>query len=311
MISLLVAHSTNLVIGDKGGIPWHLTDDLKRFKSLTTGKSIIMGRKTYDSIGRVLPNRRNIVITRNSSFKAKGIEVANSLEQALELTKNESEVFIIGGGQIYKQAMPVADRIYATIVNRAIDGDTKFPRVNLQKWRLDDLEKHHDDSNDLDFHYATFTRRSKPADLYFIDEGRELEQILQMEELEQKKICVFCKQHFEKEHREPIEIETQHWIVARNDYPYKHTKLHLLYIPKSHVSLLSDLSPAALEDLPTVLLKIEHHYQLTSYGQFMRVGDFRYNGATIHHLHGHIIVADHNNPEFENVKVKLASRPKD
>src|SRR5690606_35726496 len=213
MISLIVAHSQNYVIGNKGSIPWHLSDDLKRFKDITTGHAIIMGRKTYESIGRPLPNRTNIVVTRNTEFKAEGVQVASSLDEAVKLAGNDPEIFIIGGGEIYKQALKKADRVYATIIDTEIEGDTHFPRLNLDQWRLDELEKHHDEKSGLDYYYANYVRRKKPPKLYYIDAGRTLEQISQMEDLEERAVCVFCEEHFKKEHREPIDIETKHWLV--------------------------------------------------------------------------------------------------
>lgn len=309
MISLIVAHSKNHVIGNKGDIPWHLPEDLKRFKKLTDGHAIIMGRKTFESIGRPLPNRRNIVITRSDTYSHSGIEVAQSLDEALELARDDSEIFVIGGGEIYKQALTKANKVYATILDTEIEGDTYFPRLNLDDWALTNLEKHHNDEQKISYYYANYERRDKQTKLYYIDAGRSLEQIFQMEDLETRGTCIFCEDHFKREHREPIEIETDHWIVTKNDYPYEHTELHLLYVPKQHVNTLSELSNAALQEIPELLVKIEKHYKLTSYAQFMRVGDFHYNGASVHHLHGHIVVADHKHPEFKSLRVKLGSKP--
>lgn len=313
MINIIVAHAANGVIGNADDIPWHISADFKRFKALTSGHTVIMGRKTFESkpLGKPLPKRRNIVITRNKKYKADGVEVANSLDGALKMTKGEDEVFIIGGGEIYRQAMDKADRIYETILQTEIEGDTTFPRVNLNHWRLDNLEKHHDEKSNINYYFADYLRRDKPAKLYFIDAARHLEQTYQMEDLEQRQACVFCEEHFKHEHREPIEIETKHWLVTKNDYPYPHTKLHLLYVPKKHANTFGDLETAALKELPDVLLKIEQQFNLTAYAQFMRVGDFRYNGATVHHLHGHIIVGDNQHPDFEDIHVKVASKPKD
>lgn len=311
MISLIVAHTKNNVIGNKGDIPWKLSDDLKRFKALTTGKSIIMGRKTFDSLGRALPNRRNIVITRNSESSFDGVEVVGSLDEALKLTKGEPEVFVIGGGEIYKQAMDKADRIYATILEQEIEGDTHFPRVNLQKWQMDKLEKHTDSKSSLEYHYVDYSRRQNSPEMYFIDEGRELQQTWEMEDLERRQVCFFCQKNFEKERPGAIEFETKHWFITKNKYPYKHTKLHLLFVSKEHVNSVAGLSKAARQDIGEVVSQIESRYKLTSYGQFMRAGDFRYNGGTVFHLHGHVIAADHQHPEFEKIKVKLGSKPKD
>lgn len=127
MISLIVAHDNNNVIGYENGMPWHLPGDLKYFKDKTMGKPMIMGRKTFESIGRPLPGRRNIVITRDASYHADGIEVVTSLEGALALAGDVPEIMIIGGEQIFRLSMDIADRLYITKINHAFNGDTYFP----------------------------------------------------------------------------------------------------------------------------------------------------------------------------------------
>lgn len=133
MISLIVAHDENRVIGYQNDLPWYLPGDLKYFKEMTMGKPMIMGRKTYDSIGRPLPGRRNIVITRNEDFTAEGIEVVGSLEEALALVEGEEEVMIIGGAQIFEQSMAIADRLYITFIDHSFKGDTYFP--SYEDWK--------------------------------------------------------------------------------------------------------------------------------------------------------------------------------
>lgn len=128
MIKLIVAISKNRVIGDSNRLIWHLPSDLKRFKALTTGHTIVMGRKTYQSIGKALLNRRNIIITRNHEFEEEGCEVVNSIEEALLLTN--SNCFIIGGGEIYKQTLDIANQIYLTQIDKEFDGDTTFPDLD-------------------------------------------------------------------------------------------------------------------------------------------------------------------------------------
>lgn len=140
-ISIIVAIAEKGVIGGGNELLWHIPDDLKRFKRITSGHSVIMGRKTFESIGKPLPNRRNIVITRNPEFRAEGIEVANSLNVALGLTKTEDEVFIIGGGEIYRQALPMATKLYITRVHANFEGDTYFPEIPTQQWQLVCSEK--------------------------------------------------------------------------------------------------------------------------------------------------------------------------
>lgn len=124
-IALIVAHARNLTIGVDGKLPWHYSEDLKRFKSLTMGHPIVMGRKTYESIGKPLPGRRNVVISRNHSFP--GTEVFTSLEEAFQTLKNEELIFIIGGASLYQQSLNFADRLYVTLIDADVEGDTYFP----------------------------------------------------------------------------------------------------------------------------------------------------------------------------------------
>ena len=128
MISLIVAHDEQYVIGKDNAMPWHLPGDLQYFKEQTMGKPVIMGRKTFESIGRPLPGRRNIIITRNCDYAADGIETVGSLEEALALTADASEQMVIGGQQIFTEALPLADRLYITHIDTTFEGDTFFPR---------------------------------------------------------------------------------------------------------------------------------------------------------------------------------------
>ncbi len=135
MISIIVAVAENGVIGDRNTLLWHISEDLRRFKRLTTGHPVVMGRKTCESLGRPLPNRRNVVITRSETEIA-GCEVVHSLDEALALFPADEEVFVIGGAQIYAEALPIADRLYLTRVGHAYEGDTRFPDWNPAEWRL-------------------------------------------------------------------------------------------------------------------------------------------------------------------------------
>jgi len=136
MISYVVAVSKNGVIGREGGLPWHISSDLKRFKEITMGKPVVMGRKTWDSLPRKpLPGRRNIVITRQPGFSAEGAEVVASPEEALALCADAPEVAVIGGGEVYRLFWPHVDRLYLTEVDLAVDGDTHFPPLSPVEWR--------------------------------------------------------------------------------------------------------------------------------------------------------------------------------
>ena len=142
MISIIVAVAENGVIGSGNQMPWHISEDLKRFKAITTGHPVVMGRKTFESLGRPLPNRTNVVITRNPDYKAEGAEVVGSLEEAVAMFPASEEVFIIGGGEIYRQSMGIADRLYITRVARDFEGDTVFPDIDESEWRITCREHH-------------------------------------------------------------------------------------------------------------------------------------------------------------------------
>jgi dihydrofolate reductase len=134
-LSLVVAMGSNRVIGAGGALPWHIPADLKRFKALTLGHSIIMGRKTYASIGRLLPGRTSMIVTRSRALQVPGAIVVNSLDEALARCAGQDEVFVIGGGELYRDALTRAERIYLTHVHLAPEGDTFFPELAPQAWR--------------------------------------------------------------------------------------------------------------------------------------------------------------------------------
>ncbi|MBI4582576.1 MAG: dihydrofolate reductase [Planctomycetes bacterium] len=141
-VSLIAAMSENRVIGRRNALPWRLPADLKRFKQLTTGHPIIMGRKTWESIGRALPGRESIVISKNPRFQAPGARVVGSLEEALERCAGEEEVFVIGGEAVFRLALPRAERLYLTLVHAEVEGDIFFPADLSRGWRLVQDEPH-------------------------------------------------------------------------------------------------------------------------------------------------------------------------
>jgi len=144
-ISIIVATCENHGIGKNNQLLWHLPNDLKFFKKITSGHTIIMGRKTFESIGRPLPNRRNIIITRQKGWTADGVEIASSISEALKLTSDEPEVFIIGGAEIYSQTLDLADRIYLTKVSVHLDADAFFPTLHPDEWEIIEKEDHQAD----------------------------------------------------------------------------------------------------------------------------------------------------------------------
>lgn len=141
MVSIIVAIARNRVIGCENKLIWHISEDLKHFKAVTTGHPVIMGRKTFESIGKPLPGRINVIITRNSSYAPEGCRTASSLDEALGMFPAEEEVFIIGGGEIYGQALPTANKLYITEIDADFDGDTLFPEWNKKEWKEISREK--------------------------------------------------------------------------------------------------------------------------------------------------------------------------
>jgi dihydrofolate reductase len=162
--SIIVAAAENGVIGRQGQLPWRLSADLQRFKQLTMGHAVLMGRKTFESIGRPLPGRRMIVITRQQDYQAAGVEIAQSLEEAYRRAaeQGETEAFIIGGAEIFLDALPHADRLYFTQVRATIDGDVRFPPFDRTRWHLISQEEHAADAkNEYPFTFETYERLAK------------------------------------------------------------------------------------------------------------------------------------------------------
>lgn len=162
MLTLIAAAGQRNELGKNNALVWHLPDDFKRFKKITSGHHIIMGRKTFDSFPQPLPNRTHVVITRQENFKKPGIIVVHSLERALEVTKEDPQAFVIGGGEIYTLAMDVADRIELTRVHGEFEADAFFPEIDPSQWRVVSEEYHQkDEKHPYAFTYLTYERRSK------------------------------------------------------------------------------------------------------------------------------------------------------
>lgn len=164
MVSLIVAMSDNGVIGRGGTLPWHLPKDLKHFKNVTRGGTLLMGRKTWDSIGRPLPRRRSLVLSHNPDFTAPGAEAFTDLDAALDAASSEPELFVIGGAALYALTLPLADRLYLTRVHAQVDGDVFMPPVDLEVWELVEQRTHAADGRHaFPFTFETWRRR-QPID---------------------------------------------------------------------------------------------------------------------------------------------------
>lgn len=160
MLTMIAAAAENNALGKDNDLVWHLPDDFKRFKRLTSGHYIIMGRKTFESFPKLLPNRTHVIITRQKDYNPEGTIVVNSLDEAIRVSKLDEQPFIIGGGEIYKMGIDVADRIELTRVHGEFDADTYFPEIDENEWELVKEEFHDkDEKHDKSFTYLTYERK--------------------------------------------------------------------------------------------------------------------------------------------------------
>lgn len=162
MLSIVVAKAQNNIIGKDNKLLWHISEDLKRFKDLTTGHTIIMGRKTFESLGRILPNRKHIVFTQNPDFKVndENVKIVHSMLEIQEYIENKEENFVIGGAMIYNLLMPYANKMYITEIHKDFEGDTVFPKINLDIWEEVSREKGEDiEQNNLEYDFVVYERK--------------------------------------------------------------------------------------------------------------------------------------------------------
>jgi dihydrofolate reductase len=160
MLSIIVAKSRNNAIGKDNKLIWKIPDDLKRFKELTTGHTIIMGRKTFESLGRVLPNRYHIVFTRDESYKVddENVKIVNDLSEINTYITDENENFVIGGAQIYNMLISKCNKLYITQINKDFVGDTYFPKINEKEWKIVERREGPKDDNDFEYEYITYEK---------------------------------------------------------------------------------------------------------------------------------------------------------
>ncbi len=291
MISIIVAHSSNHVIGRQGQIPWHLPSDLRRFRELTTGHAVVMGRRTFESLPeayRPLPKRRNMVLSTDPGYAAPGAEVFGSLTSALDACAREC--FVIGGGATYRQALGVADRMYITHVEGEHEGDAFFPQVAFEDWCCVE-EAPPLVENEQAFQFRVYDRAQRPH-LYHLPAARTDDQRAYMERLEATATCIFCPQHFESHHREPLELEGEHWYVTKNDYPYAGARAHYLIVPHLHVTSFDELPDDAGRELWAIKRALKQRLDPLAVATIERSGDMRFNGGSVAHLHTHFVALD-------------------
>lgn len=157
-ISIISAHAANRTIGINNTLPWRLPEDLQYFKALTLGHHILMGRKTYESIGKPLPGRTTVIITRSNYPAPEGVKIAHSLQEAIDVCGADEEIFFVGGAELYAQALPLADRLYLTEIQADVNGDAWFPDYDRADWREASRNVRRDEASGLEFHFAVYDR---------------------------------------------------------------------------------------------------------------------------------------------------------
>lgn len=308
-ISLIFAMNANRIIGNNDKLPWLLKSDLERFKELTIDHPVIMGRKTFESIlarnGRPLPKRCNVVITRDVwSWKQKQADhpelfrncvFVSSLHEGINLMRPELEVFIIGGAEIYAEALPIADRMYVTQVGGHFEGDVKFPLFNMNDWTTlyDELIT----TDNHPYAFSILERRVRPkssttsgADLVNPTFAKSEGYGNTIAEIIAAGICPFCPETF-LWHPWPILHRVGNWFITRSGWPYENAEHHFLIIGERHI--ISDIEMTEEDDMCVKVLTkwAVHKFDLKGWGRISRSGDTSYTGATVQHLHFHLIQA--------------------
>lgn len=311
MRNIIVAYDVNRGIGSKGQLPWKKSEmktDMRLFRHITTGGVVIMGRRTMESIGLPLANRRNIVLTKNEVAVFEGFEIANSLDQAFAMAaEDESEVFVIGGAEIYAQAIHHVDRIYATELYTALDDiDAHFPEILESNW-VKVSKDFHDNVETLDkYSFDMIIYDRVKTDFVNLENARFDDQKDVMQSIIEDGVCPFCQESLKKYHKSEILKSGEHWLLTYNQWPYANTKLHLLAIAKYHATDLSGMKPGSAEELFDMLRWAEDFYKISFGGICMRFGDIKQNGATIDHLHAHLIVPVENLSKDKKVRFKIS-----
>lgn len=289
-LSIIVAMAKNRAIGKDNRLLWRIPPDLQHFKNLTRKQTVIMGRKTFDSLDRSvrpLPDRRNIVLTRDKRLIAGGCEMADSFEQALSLCTADDEVFVIGGQTVYAQALPLANKIYLTLVDVEPEADRFFPVYDESEWQAVSTEDHQATPNYPAFSFIEYERRTPSLVDPRSAKSEEYRNVL--EEILAQGVCPFCPEHMNW-HPHPILWQNLGWRLTEIAFPYEGSEQHYLLIPDRHLESLTDLRA---EDWMTIgdAGRWLTTYRAVSGGALaLRFGDPQLTGATVKHLHCHLIV---------------------
>lgn len=313
-ITIIAACDHNGCIGKNRQVPWRLAEDMKIFRELTTGYPVIMGRKTYESLPptfRPLPGRQNIVITRRDNLDyGDQVTIVQSLEQALVSTGAAKHIFVIGGADIFRLALPEAKRIILTSVQTTIEsGDIFMPELislALPWHKVASVSHPQDKNNEYDFNLEVWHRQDYPmAETFYLNSSRYVDQLIRMLTIMSEGICSFCPEHITRFHTGEIVRQTNHWQVVVNGWPYEGAKVHWLIIPKEHLTDLTQISPEAWLELGPIINNLVQAHSLAGYALFCRSGDMRKTSATVAHLHFHLLSGQGKDGDGKPIKVKL------
>lgn len=308
-LSAVVAYDDNRVIGNHGDIPWRgqLPADMAHFRELTVGHTVIMGMRTYDSIGRPLRDRRNVVVTRHEGMTIQGVDVVHGIREALIATEEDSKVFVIGGSQLYEAMLPSVSSVYATVVHDQFEGDSFFPELDMEEWGVWSVGHNAVDSkNFYPYSFVEYRRGVRNRYVYMPHGQRTEDQAEAYRKIDKLEICPFCPEHLDDWHEQGVVAENAGWILTPLDFPYTNTDRHIMAIPKRHIESLSDIYPEDMTNLLSLLQWAEITYSVDSGGIVMRFGDPAHNGASVRHLHVHFVVPRHNLPRDQKVRFKIS-----
>jgi len=318
--STIVAASTNGVIGRDGAIPWRLRSDMRAFVELTTGHTVIMGRKTCKSLPRPLRNRTCIVLTTQPDFQREGFIIAHSWAEAFAaIPAEETQVFFIGGERIYQETLPLASRIYLTRVHAEIEGDAHFELPELSDgscgWYLAENASHMaDEDNQYGFTFEVYARHPFGGMIYDMNNYRTEEQRLAMQDSQDRGVCLFCWHNIWADgKRRPIIDIGKWWLVTTNLWPYDHAEHHFLLIYREHPprpgfaeSADYDMTDGAMIEIAQHIRNLTKRYDLRSAAFLQRFGDMQRNGSSVDHAHGHVTSGyPEGHPQHGKYKAKI------
>ena len=324
-ITLVVAMDKNRVVGKDGKLPWNLPGDRKMFRIRTEGGTVIMGRKTHESIiavlGKPLPGRKSIVLTRQEGYVIpaefkNNVFLASSWEEALLKARGTDKVFVIGGEEIYRLALPYAHWVIITHVDTEdteYEGDTFFPELSDAEWDIYywDREGPHKQNPKDEYAYQVVQyKRRAVRPTVDMDNARLPDQRTAMERIIARGHCPFCPENLAREHKRPLLKEGAYWLVTENQWPYKNTRAHLLFILKKHAENIGDIPADAYAELGEILRWLEAKGDIPGGGLCMRFGDTQYSGGTVRHIHAQLVVPDLEGAGYQPTFFQIGTRAK-